>query len=79
MTISLPAGFSARAARPQDLDAVVEVFAAYDLAVVGEVEPRREFLQEIWALPFVDMPHDTRLVEHEGTAAAYAHAVWDPS
>lgn len=75
----LPHGYRVRPATPADLDSAVEVFAAYDEGVVGTVEPRREFLEEIWTLPFVAMPHDTQLVEHEGTAAAYAHTVWDPS
>lgn len=65
MTPPLPAGTRSRPAAFEDLDAVVELFETYDAQVVGDVEPRREFLSWIWRVPYVDLARDAVLV-HDG-------------
>jgi hypothetical protein len=47
--VILPAGYSSRPAGWDDLDAVVTIFNACDLADVGYEEPMREHLEEDWA------------------------------
>lgn len=73
-----PAGWAVRPAGPQDLDAVVDLFARYDAATGGAGEPRREFLTWVWGQPWVDLDLDTRVAGPEGSIAAYAHHLWDP-
>lgn len=77
----LPDGYVARPATGTDLEAIVELARAYDLATTGEPEPGiREYLTWTWGQAFVDLASDTVVVlEPGGAVVAYAHAKWDPA
>jgi mycothiol synthase len=75
----LPAGVRARPVTAEDLDAVVSLFETYDREVVGDVEPRREFLSWIWGRPYIDLARDTTLVTGADGPIGYAQAVHDPA
>jgi mycothiol synthase len=76
--VRLPDGYTSRSMTADDLDAAVEVFASYDEALTGQIDPRREFLWEVWSLPYVDLRLDTRLVEQGDTPVAVVQTVGDP-
>ncbi len=71
--MSLPAGYRARAATLADVDATAQMHDAADLALHGEAESSRLFVDETWRSSFVDLPTMTRLVlAPDGTVAAAA-------
>jgi mycothiol synthase len=76
--VRLPDGYTSRSMTADDLDAAVEVFASYDEGLTGHIDPRREFLWEVWSLPYVDLRLDTRLVQQGDTPVAVAQTVRDP-
>jgi mycothiol synthase len=70
--VKLPAGYRARPVTPDDIDAVVRLFEAYDVADSGRIEPMRTYFEWAWALDHVDLALDTQLVlADDGTIAAY--------
>jgi mycothiol synthase len=70
--VNLPAGYRARPARPDDIQTVVRLFEAYDLADAGRIEPMRAYFEWAWALDHVDLAMDTQLVlSDDGVIAAY--------
>jgi len=72
--VNLPAGYSARPAEIGDLDAVVELVKAADLADAGVQDPVREHLQYTWERASVSLERDTRVVlAPDGRLAAYAN------
>ena len=60
--MTLPAGFALRRAGEADLDAIMAMFHAGDVADVGEPDTPRDFIAEAFTSPFVDPEHDVVLV-----------------
>jgi mycothiol synthase len=75
--VNLPAGYRARPAEPEDLDAVSDLFDAYDRVVESTgSDPMRSYFEWVWPQEAVDLARDTRLVHAgDGSVAAYAE-VW---
>ena len=63
--MTLPLGYRSRAAARDDVDALVELFRAADLADVGFDDPARDEIYETWAQPWFDL--ETRLARRRGT------------
>ena len=61
--MTLPEPYRARQARLEDLDALVELFRARDLADVGFVDQAREELLDDWAAPGFEFDRDTIVAE----------------
>lgn len=61
--MTFPAPYRARPARRDDLDALVALLEARDLADVGYVDQAREEILEDWGLPSVDLERDTVVIE----------------
>ena len=74
-----PAGYASRPAADRDLDAVVAIVHAAQLATMGTTEDVREELAWIWQVPHVDRTRDTVLVTAGDDVAGYGDAVWDPA
>lgn len=53
-------GFDVRALEPADLDALVAVAEAYDIAMVGEPELEKADFESLWRMPTFDLATDTR-------------------
>ena len=71
--LGLPAGYGLRRPRGDDLDEVVALVAAADLAATGETTASRDDLAADWALPRFDLGrHAWLVVTGEGRVAAYA-------
>jgi mycothiol synthase len=71
--VSLPAGYTARAATLGDVDATAWMHDAVDLELHGEAESSRLFVEETWRSTFVDLPTMTRLIlAPDATVAAAA-------
>lgn len=77
MTPALPAGFSARGAQPDDIDALVQLSDAYAHALGVQPEPIREYLTWVFAMPYVDLAQDTVVLTSDGTIQAFALAIYD--
>jgi mycothiol synthase len=77
--VRLPAGYSARPAIEGDLDAVVSLLEADQLASMGATEDVREELVWLWHVPYVELARDTLLVSAGEDLAAYGDALWDPA
>jgi len=76
--VNLPEGYAARAASLADLDDVVALIKACDLADVGFEDPVRDHLEQGWRRPDYDLDADTRLlVAADGKVVAYAEAHGD--
>ena len=74
--MTLPLGYRSRAASREDVDALVELFRAADLADVGFEDPARDEIYETWAQPWFDLETDSLVVEApDGTIAAYSETV----
>lgn len=56
-------GYSARAAREADVDAILAVLHAGDAEVFGEPDIPRDFVEEVFASPFLDPTTDIWVVE----------------
>lgn len=70
--MTFPEPYRARPARRDDLEALVRLSEARDLADVGSVGQSRDEILEDWAAPFVDLERDTVVVELDGgDLAAY--------
>jgi mycothiol synthase len=70
--IRLPAEYSSRAATLEDLDAIVEVFAAWERLHLDELVMSRTNLEDDWSHGWFDRARDTVLVETGDTAVGYA-------
>lgn len=68
----LPAGYVARPATWDDLDDVVDVFKACDLADVGFADPVREHIVEEWRSTGYELSRDSCVVTTEEVVVAYA-------
>jgi mycothiol synthase len=69
----LPAGYAVRAATFDDLDLVAGLLADVDVALFGEAEPSRVWLQEDWSSDWVELPTMSQLIlAPDGTLAGYA-------
>jgi len=79
--VNLPPGYAARAAEPEDLDAVAALLDAWDLAFFGDANANREGVQYEWGAPWVELARDVRVVHAaDGALAAYAeHSTPDPT
>lgn len=75
----LPAGYTARPAVENDLDAVVALVEAAQLASMGATENVREELAWFWHLAHVDLTRDTVVVAAGDVLAGYGDALWDPA
>lgn len=62
----LPVGYVVRPATADDLDAIVELFEAYDVWDFGRPDPGREHLEADWVAPGFDPAADSWLVTEEG-------------
>ncbi len=74
-----PAGYAARPVTDRDLDDVVALVHAAQLASRGATEDVREFLEWFWHNPRVDPARDTVLVTAGEDLAAYGDVMWDPA
>ncbi len=73
--MNLPPGYTGRPATLGDLDAVVQLFDRWSLAVHGETEPVKEFITSVWRSPWIDLDRDTLLVhDPEGELVAYGES-----
>ncbi len=68
----LPAGYAARAATHEDLDAIVEVFAAWETIHLDEPVMTRSTLEDDWSHAWFDPARDTVLVEAGDAVVGYA-------
>jgi len=74
--VTLPPGYRSRAATRDDLDVLVALFQAADLADVGFTDPARDEILETWAQPWFDLESDSLVVEApDGTIAAYSETI----
>jgi mycothiol synthase len=77
MTAAPPPGYAVRQVTREDAPAVLEVIAASDLKLIGEVDYQAEDLAEEWGRPRMDLGADPFVVTTpEGGLAAYAF-VWE--
>ena len=77
--MTLPAGYAVRPATDADLEAVVALMHAAQLASMGATEDVREYLEWIWHAPHVDPARDTVLVTAGEDIVGYADAMYDPA
>ena len=71
--LGLPAGYGLRRPRGDDLDEVVALVAAADLAATGETTASRDDLRADWANPRFELTrHAWLVVTGQGRVAAYA-------
>jgi mycothiol synthase len=77
----VPTGFVGRPATFDDLDLVQRLFADVDIALFGEAEPSRVWIEEDWSSDWVDLATMSRLIlAPDGTLAGYANLeAVDPS
>jgi len=74
--VTLPAGYRARAAVREDLEALIELSREADLADVGFADPARDELLETWAQPWFDLERDSLVIEApDGAIAAYSETI----
>jgi ribosomal protein S18 acetylase RimI-like enzyme len=79
--VTFPAPYRARPARRDDLDRLVELFQARDMADVGFLDQSREEILEDWADPSFELGRDSIVAEApDATIAAYGIVLaLDPS
>jgi mycothiol synthase len=71
--VKLPAGFFSRSATRDDLEPIVRLWDACDVATYGEAAANREGLLFTWGSHWFDLTRDTRVVlGADGTLGAYA-------
>jgi mycothiol synthase len=66
MTTHLPPGLSVRSARRDDLQAVVELLRACDIAETGESDYSADALLEVWDEPGFDLVYNSWVVQTDG-------------
>jgi ribosomal protein S18 acetylase RimI-like enzyme len=77
MTAELPAGYTSRTVTPDDAPKILDLIAASDRKLIGEVDYNAEDLADEWGRPRFDLASDPILVEApDGTLAAYVY-VWE--
>jgi mycothiol synthase len=64
--VRLPAGYTLRGATEADIDAMLAVLHAGDGLSVGEPDTPRDFVEEVFTLPFLDPATDIWVVEDPG-------------
>jgi ribosomal protein S18 acetylase RimI-like enzyme len=79
--VTFPEPYRARSARRSDLDALVDLHEACDLAHAGFVDQARDEILEDWASPFLDLERDSIVAEApDRSLAAYGiMLVFDPT
>lgn len=70
--MKLPEGYTTRPLAPADLDAVVAVANAYDIAMVGEPEMEKADFEGFWGMASFDLDRDTRALFVGSSLVAYA-------
>jgi mycothiol synthase len=77
----VPPGYVARPVTFDDLDRVDRLFADVDLALFGDAEQSRVWLQEAWSSDWIDLPSMSRLiVTTDGSVTGYGNLeAVDPS
>lgn len=76
-SVSLPSGFSARAPTAKDLDKVVALLRACDIAEYGAPDTDTEDVQAAWATPGFALGVDNLIVENAGRdAVGYFEILW---
>jgi mycothiol synthase len=76
--VTFPEGYTARGATRADLDDVVALWKACDLADVGFEDPVREHVEQEWGRPDRDLDASTRLVyASDGSLVASAEVLAD--
>lgn len=60
-----------RPAQPSDIDAIVELYRAFDVAFRGFVDTDPEDITDDWATPGFLMAEHTRIVENDGRTVGY--------
>jgi mycothiol synthase len=75
--VNLPAGYVARGATRADVDGMLAVLHAGDVLAVGEPDTPRDFVDEVFASPFLDPSRDIWVIEdrHGIVACADLQAV----
>lgn len=77
MTTPLPEGYRERPPTRADMPGIVELLAASDRALIGEVDYHAEDLDEEWSRPRFDPGRDAVLIEAaDGAVAGYAYT-WE--
>jgi mycothiol synthase len=72
-----PDGYTTRAVTREDAPAILEIIAASDRALIGEVDYEAEDLADEWGRPRFDLANDPFLLTApDGSLAAYAY-VWE--
>ncbi len=61
--MTLPAGYTLRVATEADIDAMLAVLHAGDVLSVGEPDTPRDFVEEVFTVPFLDPATDIWVVE----------------
>jgi mycothiol synthase len=61
--VTLPAGYTQRAATEADIDAMLAVLHAGDVLSVGEPDTPRDFVEEVFTIPFLDPETDIWVIE----------------
>ena len=69
---TLPAGYRARPASPDDLPAIDRLFLASEEALGVLPEPRTSYLRWRWSRTYVDPERDTRVVLHDGDVVGFS-------
>jgi mycothiol synthase len=70
--VILPPGYQERPAGEPDIDAVVDLLCAFDIADFGEPDTSRDMVAELFASPFIQATVDTRLISaSDGTVVAF--------
>lgn len=78
--MTLPAGYAVRPATEDDVDAVVALANAYDVADFGRADTAREYLLDGFRLPGFDAARDTWLVlDTRGQVAAFGMVEPEPA
>ena len=74
---SLPEGFSARPPTTEDIDGVVKLVGACDIAEYGATDIDTEDVQAAWATPGFSVGRDNLIVENErGEPVGYLEILW---
>jgi mycothiol synthase len=70
--VILPPGYEQRPAGEPDIDAIVDLFCAFDIADFGEPDTSRDMVAESFASPFTQAQVDTRLISApDGAVVAF--------
>lgn len=70
--MELPEGYTTRPLAPTDIDDVVSVGEAYDIAMVGEPNIEKADIESFWNMASFNMDLDTRGIFEDATLVAFA-------